>query len=500
LGLAGLGDSEAYYWTWSKNLDLSYFDHPPAVAYMIRLGTSILGDTPFGVRVVPTLITTSSLFVVYLAGEALAGALAGLMSMLVLLAMPLFIVGGVAAAPDAPKALFTCLALLLFIKARKISDGVKDDPAARFPVRADLCVIFAGLFFGLGFLAKYSTLMLLPGLVAALLLTHNRRWWSRPSLYIGIALCLAATLPVIIWNARGGWASVTYHLVSRQGGAGLSFANLGKLLGGQIAYFSPFILTGFVLSVMAAWRARKTNPLPFEISLIGVPAVLFFYGVILVTPNAEPHWPLGGYLFLSVVLGWALASASKPVAATGLSLWHGLMDRWSPPVRFAVAGALFYSLFIVLVAHVHILTPAFVKLMPASYNPKLDLVNELYGWDTAGEHIAKVYEKEKAGGGNPFLLGYHYTFCSQLMFSTGAKIELQCLTHRRSQFNYFPEALKDLNGRTAVYVNDNRYTKTPDDLYYFDSCSKADRVDIARGGHWTRGFDIYVCKGFRGMK
>ena len=43
-GTVGLGDVEAYYWTWSRDLSLSYFDHGPIVALLIRAGTTLLGD------------------------------------------------------------------------------------------------------------------------------------------------------------------------------------------------------------------------------------------------------------------------------------------------------------------------------------------------------------------------------------------------------------------------------------------------------------------------
>lgn len=35
---------EAYYWLWSRALAASYYDHPPMIAYLIRLGTSLFGD------------------------------------------------------------------------------------------------------------------------------------------------------------------------------------------------------------------------------------------------------------------------------------------------------------------------------------------------------------------------------------------------------------------------------------------------------------------------
>src|SRR5215213_10135897 len=36
-----LSFDEAYYWLWSQHLQLSYYDHPPLVAWAIRLSTSL---------------------------------------------------------------------------------------------------------------------------------------------------------------------------------------------------------------------------------------------------------------------------------------------------------------------------------------------------------------------------------------------------------------------------------------------------------------------------
>ena len=45
-----LRTDEAYYWTWSKEGALSFLDHPPMIAWSIRFGTAIFGDTVLGVR------------------------------------------------------------------------------------------------------------------------------------------------------------------------------------------------------------------------------------------------------------------------------------------------------------------------------------------------------------------------------------------------------------------------------------------------------------------
>ena len=48
--LIDLRTDEAYYWTWSKENVLCFLDHPPMIAWFIRAGTAIFGDTNFGVR------------------------------------------------------------------------------------------------------------------------------------------------------------------------------------------------------------------------------------------------------------------------------------------------------------------------------------------------------------------------------------------------------------------------------------------------------------------
>ena len=45
-----LSADEAYYWLWSLHPAFGYFDHPPMIAWLIRAGTFVFGDTPLGVR------------------------------------------------------------------------------------------------------------------------------------------------------------------------------------------------------------------------------------------------------------------------------------------------------------------------------------------------------------------------------------------------------------------------------------------------------------------
>ena len=56
---------EAYYKLWSEHLAGGYFDHPPAVAFVIRLGTLLAGHGEFGVRFASILLALPMTWAVY---------------------------------------------------------------------------------------------------------------------------------------------------------------------------------------------------------------------------------------------------------------------------------------------------------------------------------------------------------------------------------------------------------------------------------------------------
>ena len=47
---------ESYYWTWSRDLSLSYVDHPPGIAFILAASSKLFGDGLFGLRA-PSLVS-----------------------------------------------------------------------------------------------------------------------------------------------------------------------------------------------------------------------------------------------------------------------------------------------------------------------------------------------------------------------------------------------------------------------------------------------------------
>ena len=107
VALAGVlppADDEIYYWCWAQNLQLSYFDHPPMTALLVKASIAVFGDSLTAVRL-PACVAT----VVVL---AVLGWLTRPRHLLAWVACtPLFTYGGVLLTPDTPLLLFWALYL-----------------------------------------------------------------------------------------------------------------------------------------------------------------------------------------------------------------------------------------------------------------------------------------------------------------------------------------------------------------------------------------------------
>src|SRR6266853_2758400 len=64
---------EPYYWLWSRNLAWGYYEHPPAIAFLIRAGTALFGDSAFGVRFFGLVLSVPATLCVWRTASLLLG-------------------------------------------------------------------------------------------------------------------------------------------------------------------------------------------------------------------------------------------------------------------------------------------------------------------------------------------------------------------------------------------------------------------------------------------
>ena len=264
-GVLDLRTDEAYYWTWSKESVLSFLDHPPGIAWLIRFGTAIFGDTNIGARfggIVAMLVT--QLLLADIVRRVTHDVRAVVFAVLLPEAALYYGLLMAKVAPDT--AMIPCAVAMLWSLVRLHESG---NPR---------WWLAAGLFGGLALLSKFTAAMLLPAVLAfALVPDWRRRWLFSPWPWLAALIAVVVFLPVLIWNAEHDWASFRFQFVRAVADHQLSFRTVGEFIGLQFGLVG-FVLLPVVLSgvTLTAWRGYRTRE-PVAILLSTAVLVPFFY-------------------------------------------------------------------------------------------------------------------------------------------------------------------------------------------------------------------------------
>jgi 4-amino-4-deoxy-L-arabinose transferase-like glycosyltransferase len=272
---------ETYYWEWSRRLAPGYLDHPPAIAFLVRGGTALLGDTPLGVRLLPQAAGLIAMFACVRLAALLGGPVAARRAALVTVGLPVAAIGLIVATPDAPLVMMAALTLLATVQA------VRADWRSRSSLRWWLV---AGGCLGLAFDSKYTAVLLPLGALVAMLSHRDLRpHLARPGPYVAGVVAIAMTTPVVVWNSRHDWASFAFQLHHGLG-TGRGSPLLRELdYVGAIALLATPIL--FVLLAVAVGRAvaRRLRPDAYLLGIIATTWVVFFAYTSL-RHRPEPNW------------------------------------------------------------------------------------------------------------------------------------------------------------------------------------------------------------------
>jgi 4-amino-4-deoxy-L-arabinose transferase-like glycosyltransferase len=295
--LLPLSADEAYYWLWSGHLSLGYYDHPPAIAWLIRAGTMLFGDTPFGVRFAGVILSLPASWFVWKAAALFLkdddrAALATLLFNLTLMIS----VELLAATPDMPSVVASAAFVYFLAKVQQSGDG--------------RWWLAAGVAAGLGLLSKYSALFLGLGTLLWLLVDgRQRKWLATVWPYLGAVLSLAIVAPHLIWQAQHNWMTFAFQF-GRVGSGQVTLKYLGEFLGAQLGLATPLI---FLLMVIGLWRATRRGDDKLVLAVLVWTGVAYFLQHSL-HDRVQGNWPC--FLFPALTI---LAAAA--FAVTGKARW-----------------------------------------------------------------------------------------------------------------------------------------------------------------------------------
>ncbi|HEY0928721.1 MAG TPA: glycosyltransferase family 39 protein [Gemmatimonas sp.] len=441
--LVPLLPDETYYWEWSRRLEAGYFDHPPGIALLIALGTTLAGPTVAGVRAGPAiaaLIThVAAIYCAWqLGGRGTAGWTAARRAAQLVALLPIATLGLVLATPDA----------VLFAAAMVALLGVERALAA--PVRSWNGLAWwtlAGVGLGAAFVAKYTAVLLPVGLVIACVVHPAlRRRFAEPGPWVASAIALLMFAPVVFWNAMNDWVSFRFQL-----GHGFNPSARGnplsrelEMIGGQAGLASPilFVLMAMVvgLALREGWRARAAaqptdaSVRRFALAVIAT-APLAFFAISAWRRSVEANWPAMIY-----------PGAMMLLATSGRSWAIGAW--WRRGLAFAA--------FLLLVVSAQAWRP----LLPLP--PRRDPIARAHGWTT----LANAVDSART---NPFLEGTvdqwvsadRYQDASELAFHLHDQPTVFALNlgGRTNQYDVWPNAFAKIrpgDGLVAVFDADTK--------------------------------------------
>jgi 4-amino-4-deoxy-L-arabinose transferase-like glycosyltransferase len=454
-----LAFDEAYYWLWSKHLAASYFDHPPAIAYAIRAGTSLFGDTLFGVRVVPLLASCLASWAVWRSGALLLADERGAALACLYFNLTLMVAAqAMAATPDALALAASALVLFALAKLVVSKDG-----------RWWLAVGASG---GLCLLSKYTGFFLGAGVFFWLVLTaQGRKWLVTFWPYAGGILALALFAPVIAWNAAHGWMSFKFQF-GRVTTGGLTARYFGEFLLAQAALASPFILILGGAGVARASRiGRAAKPVALAAALMW-PAILYFLEHA-THDRVQGNWP--SFVFPSFAILAAYAAREN---------WTGRIA--APTIAVARKLAIPVAALILVLVYAE----AFFGVIPAR-DPIARLT--AVGFVPVADDIARMARTEHARA----IVTTSYATTSWLAFYLDRKIQVVQLDE---EFRWLsaPRADSGLGHAPLLYVTLEQKKPLPEIVKRFSQFHLLARLERKRRGAIIDRYDVYAVSGWRG--
>jgi 4-amino-4-deoxy-L-arabinose transferase-like glycosyltransferase len=455
----GLMPQDAYYFFYSEHLDLSYFDHPSGIAWVLWLFTSLLGKKVFVVKLAATLVTfcTQAAFVIL--ATCFMNVKGVVQATILLFSTILISVVSLIATPDVPLLLFWTLSIIALYQA--IFQNKKS------------YWLLAGFLMGLAFNSKYTAVFLPAGLLMYLVLSPEHRkllrsYWP----YLSLLLFAIMTMPVIIWNYNHDFASIKFQSVNRAAEASSDYFNITNILG--VIGHQAFLLVP-VLMFALFWMLRSMYK-KYRLKLSTIPAqqlfLFSFFAPIFI-----------GFLFIAVFY-WVKINWMMPAYITGIILASMyIKPKWVQ-----------YQLIASLVIHFAMA----VEIIFYPFEVKSD--DTWVGWDQLADHVKEI----KKSHPDYFIFSADdYKTSAVLNFYFDEMVYSKNIIGEPAlQFDYVNTDLQTLQNRNAIFI-DSHPDLSPCGTYppvlnkYFTQITPLQPIMVKKGGKVVRAFCVYACMKYK---
>ncbi|MES3036366.1 MAG: glycosyltransferase family 39 protein [Bdellovibrionota bacterium] len=485
----GLIDDEAYHWTWSQDLMLSYYDHPGMIAWLERISTMMFGNTIWGVRLPSFICYVLAVYFMWQLTKQMFDEAAACFVGAIMLWSPFWGFGGYVASPEPPFMLCWVLACYIFWQGTRPDDN-------RWSVAKTW--ILLGLVMGLGLNSKFIIALLAPGFGLYLLFTRQRRDLLTRWPWVGFLIATLLCIPIFAWNIDFDWPGFRYQFHDRHTGESFSFARWIKWFGIQFFFYTPVLYPLLLLSFGWAFKNRKTYRWAFLFYLT-LPSMVIFY----VQPffaDYKPHWAGAAHLILLMGAGAFYSHGLK---------WGEkyLIGAHSSALRKNLIGFhIFYNILVY--------SPFLGPWVPTAYNfvkdkfnlkenweTKWDFSNEFTGWEDLGQRLIDkqrfIYAET---GRKPHFAALRYETTAQTWWGSKEKTYMMSSTRSHYTVTQFHRGdFEKLKGSDFLVVTTEKYQANPFEYADWGKCTP-EYLKTFRANVHARTFTIWYCQNFKELK
>jgi len=453
----GLGVDEAHYLLYAIHLDFSYVDHPPLVGWMHAPLYYLLGTNEFLVRLPAILLFAFLSFLIYRFTLRVSGS--PKISLLALLAVNSSFMFNALSLMLLPDSILLVLVLLLIFVMQRITDKAETK-----------YFIYLGVILGLAGLAKYTSALLVPPLLAYVIL--KKRYDLVFSRYtIGsAAIVLLLIAPVLYWNVQNDWVSFRFQASHVFGSSSWKLKPLLISLGAQLGSYSPFLFGIAFYGFLKSFRSKNEW---IRLSLLLGGTILAFSLYASLYDLSLPHWPCHFYLLFI------------PIGVYFLSIENGRMKRYL--LRFSVGISLVITLFLYGELGAKWFT------FPDFQSPFRDI----YGWAIVAQEANAVLKENQSS--RKALAVTEWTMASRISYySLPYHSELFVIGQRKDQFDFWQK--NSPWGYDLLFISSHFSNEDITEKFRCRESQLAKRIDILLNGAIVDRIEYIWCRDFQGAK
>lgn len=435
-----LGD-EAYYWQWSRHLDLGYYEQGPVLSIIIYLFTFFNKiNTLFTIRLGAVILSMLTMFLCFLIYNKIyqENYKGSFFNILFINSTLIFSAGAILMMHDTVMVFFYTLLIYIFLFIIEKPENTKN-------------WIFAGIIYGIAIMSKFTIILIYPALLLFFLLRKDFKKYIFGFILFTL-MTLISLSPVILWNYMNNWPNIKYLLIRSGSNKNFTHKYIFEYFTGQIALLNPLLYFFLIISALKNLYQTQTKQKKFLSLTFIIPQIIFIY--LSLKNKIEANWPAFSYV---------------PVFFLATDYLINTKNNFLKKFFHIICG---FGFFICIIIYIFILLYPLLNLTHSNALTKSTGINKL------ALEINNLYNNTKQNN-RLFIAARHYQIASLLSFYLPQQPMVYILIENEASKNYrFWKSYKKLKDYNCIFVYEEEWERNEMSKFFSDCKREIKIIEI----------------------